>query len=134
MRKIQLKDAKANLSAVVDQATQGKPSVHYPARQTRGGGSWLCRLAAVIPGAFLRSASEMSVPLESGDLPERNRAADARRRPVTRYLVDTNVRSATAPTTAVRRLELIEWMDFAFARPFPVGNHYCGNRRWHCES
>jgi antitoxin (DNA-binding transcriptional repressor) of toxin-antitoxin stability system len=26
MRKIQLKDAKANLSAVVDQATQGKPS------------------------------------------------------------------------------------------------------------
>ncbi len=27
MRKIQLKDAKANLSAVVDQATQGKPSV-----------------------------------------------------------------------------------------------------------
>jgi len=27
MRKIQLKDAKANFSAVVDQATQGKPSV-----------------------------------------------------------------------------------------------------------
>ena len=27
MRKIQLKDAKANLSAVVDQATRGKPSV-----------------------------------------------------------------------------------------------------------
>ena len=27
MRKIQLKDAKANLSAVVDRATQGKPSV-----------------------------------------------------------------------------------------------------------
>jgi toxin FitB len=30
---------------------------------------------------------------------------------VTRYLVDTNVLSATAPTTAVRRPELIEWMD-----------------------
>jgi len=30
---------------------------------------------------------------------------------VTRYLVDTNVVSATAPTTAVRRPELIEWMD-----------------------
>ena len=30
---------------------------------------------------------------------------------MTRYLVDTNVISATAPTTAVRRPELIEWMD-----------------------
>jgi toxin FitB len=30
---------------------------------------------------------------------------------VTRYLVDTSVLSAAAPTTAVRRPELIEWMD-----------------------
>jgi predicted nucleic acid-binding protein len=30
---------------------------------------------------------------------------------VTRYLVDTNVISAMAPTTAVRRAELIAWMD-----------------------
>lgn len=30
---------------------------------------------------------------------------------MTRYLVDTNVISATAPTTAVKRLELIAWMD-----------------------
>ena len=30
---------------------------------------------------------------------------------MTRYLVDTNVISVTAPTTAVRRPELIEWMD-----------------------
>jgi toxin FitB len=30
---------------------------------------------------------------------------------VTRYLVDTNVISATAPTLAVRRPELVEWMD-----------------------
>jgi len=30
---------------------------------------------------------------------------------VTRYLVDTNVISATAPATAVSRPELIEWMD-----------------------
>jgi toxin FitB len=30
---------------------------------------------------------------------------------VTRYLVDTNVISATAPTAAVRRAELTEWMD-----------------------
>jgi toxin FitB len=30
---------------------------------------------------------------------------------VTRYLVDTNVISAAAPTTAVRPPELIQWMD-----------------------
>jgi len=30
---------------------------------------------------------------------------------VTRYLVDTNVISVAAPTTAVKRPELIDWMD-----------------------
>jgi toxin FitB len=30
---------------------------------------------------------------------------------VTRYLVDTNVVSSTAPTAAVKRIELVEWMD-----------------------
>jgi predicted nucleic acid-binding protein len=30
---------------------------------------------------------------------------------VTRYLVDTNVISTTAPTTGVKRPELVEWMD-----------------------
>ncbi len=30
---------------------------------------------------------------------------------MTRYLVDTNVISAAVPTSAVRRPELIEWMD-----------------------
>lgn len=30
---------------------------------------------------------------------------------MTRYLVDTNVISATAPTATVKRVELIEWMD-----------------------
>lgn len=30
---------------------------------------------------------------------------------MTRYLVDTNVISAIAPTTRVRRAELMEWMD-----------------------
>lgn len=29
---------------------------------------------------------------------------------MTRYLVDTNVISATAPATAVKRFELVEWM------------------------
>jgi toxin FitB len=30
---------------------------------------------------------------------------------VTRYLVDTNVISAAAPTTAVKRPEIVRWMD-----------------------
>jgi predicted nucleic acid-binding protein len=30
---------------------------------------------------------------------------------VTRYLVDTNVISAAAPTAAVKRRQLVEWMD-----------------------
>jgi toxin FitB len=30
---------------------------------------------------------------------------------VTRYLVDTNVVSSAAPTAAVKRTELVEWMD-----------------------
>jgi toxin FitB len=30
---------------------------------------------------------------------------------VTRYLIDTNVISATAPAAAVRRPELVEWME-----------------------
>jgi toxin FitB len=30
---------------------------------------------------------------------------------VTRYLVDTNVISAVAPTTVVKRADVIEWMD-----------------------
>jgi toxin FitB len=30
---------------------------------------------------------------------------------VTRYLIDTNIISATAPTTPVKRAELIAWMD-----------------------
>lgn len=30
---------------------------------------------------------------------------------MTRYLVDTNAISATAPTAGVKRIELIEWMD-----------------------
>ena len=92
---------------------------YHPARQTRGGdfvpADWQ-RLSRV--PSFGRLL--MSVPLEPGDLPERNRGP-MRRRAVTRYLVDTNVLSATAPTTAVRRPELIEWMDSAFTRSLPVG-------------
>ena len=73
MRKIQLKDAKANLSAVVDQATRGKPSVitrhGKPEAVVLGFADWE-RLSRV--PSFGRLL--MSAPLEPGDLPERNRA------------------------------------------------------------
>jgi prevent-host-death family protein len=72
MRKIQLKDAKANLSAVVDQATQGKPSVitrhGKPEAVILGFADWE-RLSRVPSFGHLL----MSAPLEAGDLPERNR-------------------------------------------------------------
>jgi antitoxin Phd len=72
MRKIQLKDAKANFSAVVDQATRGKPSVitrhGKPEAVVLGFADWE-RLSHV--PSFGRLL--MSAPLEPGDLPERNR-------------------------------------------------------------
>jgi len=73
MRKVQLKDAKANLSAVVDEATRGKPSVitrhGKPEAVVLGFADWE-RLSQV--PSFGRLL--MSAPLEAGDLPERNRA------------------------------------------------------------
>jgi len=73
MRKIQLKDAKANLSAVVDQATRGKPSLitrhGKPEAVVLGFADWE-RLSRV--PSFGRLL--MSAPLEPGDLPQRNRA------------------------------------------------------------
>jgi prevent-host-death family protein len=73
MRKIQLKDAKANLSTVVDQAVRGKPSIitrhGKPEAVVIGMADWQ-RLSNV--PSFGRLL--MSVPLEPQDLPERNRA------------------------------------------------------------
>jgi prevent-host-death family protein len=73
VRKIQLKDAKANLSAVVDQATRGKPSVitrhGKPEAVVLGFADWQ-RLSRV--PSFGRLL--MAVPIEPGDLPKRNRA------------------------------------------------------------
>ena len=67
-----MKDAKANLSAVVDQATQGKPSVitrhGKPEAVIVGFTDWQ-RLSRV--PSFGRLL--MSAPLEPEDLPERNR-------------------------------------------------------------
>jgi prevent-host-death family protein len=73
MRKIQLKDAKAGLSAVVDRATRGQPSVitrhGKPQAVVLGFADWE-RLSRV--PSFGRLL--MAAPLESGDLPERDRA------------------------------------------------------------
>ena len=72
MRRIQLKDAKASLSAVVDQAVRGKPSVitrhGKPEAVVLGFADWE-RLSRV--PSFGRLL--MSAPLESGDLPERDK-------------------------------------------------------------
>jgi antitoxin Phd len=73
IQKIQLKDAKANLSAVVDQAIRGKPSVitrhGKPEAVVLGFADWE-RLSHV--PSFGRLL--MSAQLEAGDLPERNQA------------------------------------------------------------
>lgn len=73
MRKISLKDAKANLSDVVDQATDDKPTLisrhGKPAAVVLGFAEWT-RLSRV--PSFGRLL--MSAPLEASDLPERNRA------------------------------------------------------------
>lgn len=73
MRKVQLKDAKANLSEVVDEATRGKPSVitrhGKPEAVVLGFADWE-RLSRVPSFGKLL----MSAPLEPGDVPRRNRA------------------------------------------------------------
>jgi len=73
MRKIQLKDAKAKLSTVVDQATRGKPSVitrhGKPEAVVLGFADWE-RLSRV--PSFGRLL--MSAPLKRGDLPARGQA------------------------------------------------------------
>lgn len=74
MRKIQLKDAKAKLSAVVDQATRGKPSVitrHGKAEAVVLGMAEWERLSRV--PSFGRLL--MAAPIEAGDVPARNRAS-----------------------------------------------------------
>jgi antitoxin Phd len=73
MRKIQLKDAKAKLSTVVDQAIRGKPSVitrhGKPEAVVLGFADWE-RLSNV--PSFGRLL--MAAPLDPQDQPERNRA------------------------------------------------------------
>ena len=73
MRRIQLRDAKASLSAVVDQAARGKPSVitrhGKPEAVVLGFADWE-RLSRV--PSFGRLL--MSAPLGSGDVPQRDSA------------------------------------------------------------
>lgn len=73
MREIQLRDAKANLSAVVDEALDGKPAVI-----TRHGK----KQAVVLSYEEWRRLSQvpsfgrllMAAPARAGDLPVRNRS------------------------------------------------------------
>ena len=73
MREIQLKDAKATLSSVVDDAVHGEPSIitrhGKPEAVILGFQEWE-RLARV--PSFGRLL--MSAPLLEGDLPKRNRS------------------------------------------------------------
>jgi antitoxin Phd len=71
MREIQLKDAKANLSAVVDDALRGQPSLitrhGKPQAVVLAFEEWR-KLASVPSFAQLL----MSAPLDGSDLPERD--------------------------------------------------------------
>jgi antitoxin Phd len=73
MREIQLRDAKATLSSVVDDAARGEPSIitrhGRPEAVVIGFDDWK-RLSRV--PSFGRLL--MSAPLEPGDLPERDRS------------------------------------------------------------
>jgi antitoxin Phd len=73
MREIQLKDAKATLSSVIDDAVHGEPSIitrhGKPEAVVIGFKEWE-RLAHV--PSFGRLL--MSAPISAEDLPERNRA------------------------------------------------------------
>jgi prevent-host-death family protein len=73
MREVQLREAKATLSAVVDDAVRGKPSIitrhGRPEAVVIGFDDWK-RLSSVPSfGRFL-----MSAPLAPGDLAERDRS------------------------------------------------------------
>ena len=74
MRKIQLKDAKANLSSVVNNAMRGQAAVitrhGKPEAVVLGFKEWE-RLAKIPTFGQLL----MSAPIKRGDLPRRNRAS-----------------------------------------------------------
>jgi antitoxin Phd len=71
MREVQLKDAKAKLSALVDQAAEGKPSLitrhGKPQAVVLGFADWQKLSNVPSFGRLLVAA-----PLQAGDLPERD--------------------------------------------------------------
>jgi len=73
MRKIQLREAKATLSAVVDDAVRGEPSIitrhGRPEAVVIGFEEWQKLSNVPSFGRLL-----MSAPIEPGDLPERDRS------------------------------------------------------------
>ena len=73
MREIQLKDAKATLSSVVDDAVQGEPSIitrhGRPEAVIVGFKEWERLVRVPSFGRLL-----MSAPISAEDIPERNRA------------------------------------------------------------
>jgi antitoxin Phd len=73
MRKIQLRDAKASLSEVVDRAAEGKPSIitrhGKPEAVVLGFKDWEKLSSVPSFGRLL-----MSAPAGIGDLPRRNKA------------------------------------------------------------
>ena len=73
MRQIQLRDAKATLSSVVDDAARGKPSVitrhGKPQAVVIGFEDWQRLLNVPSFGRLL-----MSAPVAQGDLPQRDRS------------------------------------------------------------
>jgi antitoxin Phd len=127
MRKIQLKDAKANLSSVVNEAVNGEPAIitrhGKPEAVVLGFKQWK-RLAKVPTFGQLL----MSAPLETGDLPRRNRSP-VRRVKILRlilrfmYLVDTNVIWAGAKSRERRRITQVDGRTLDQA--LSVGS-YCG--------
>ena len=111
MHEIQLRDAKATLSAVIDSARRGEPSII-----TRHGR----REAVVVSFEEWERLSHvpsfgrllMTAPIEPDDLSERD---GGRLRELSGlrgvYLVDTNVISAAAPTKSQAVPDLIGWME-----------------------
>src|SRR5690349_20154388 len=71
---------------------------------------WLRELGAAGERAVLWPASHVG-SARARRFARTQPLTDARCRIVTRYLIDTNVISAVAPTAAVGRPDLIRWMD-----------------------
>jgi len=116
MREIQLRDAKARLSAVVDDAVRGEPAIitrhGNPEAVILSFWEWQCLTHAPSFGQLLRAA-----PLENGDLPPRNSSPLRDSGLWALYLVDTNVTFARAPSR-VTPAEMAAWIDAHSAKPF----------------